>query len=57
MNRNIKNLLGITILVYIVLVFILFYFDIISGKTGDILITTSGVIVALVLYLMAKKKK
>lgn len=57
MSKNIFNLLGIAVLVIIVIVSTLFYFNLIPGKTGDTIITLSGVIIAIILFIISRKKK
>jgi hypothetical protein len=58
MNKSILNILGIGIFIIIVISIILVFTGILPGKTGDIIIILSSLIIAMVIlyYLRIKNK-
>jgi hypothetical protein len=57
MNKNILNQIGIGVLIMMVVSVILVTTDIVPGKYLDTIITATGCIIGLVLFLNIRKEK
>jgi len=56
MDKSILNYLGIGILVIIIISTTLSLTGLIPGKLGDSIITGSGLIIAIIIFILIKKK-